>query len=100
MKIDTYRSSFDPSSETERADSVKRAETAATDKASAGKQSDEVRLSPDAKLAAKALAVAGQPDEVRAERVHEAKKMLANGELGRDADRLAAAIIARIMTTG
>jgi flagellar biosynthesis anti-sigma factor FlgM len=96
MKIDSYRSHLDPAVQSESAESVKRAEadraarTAATDK-----RPDEVRLSSEAQLTAKAVASASGAESVRTHEIEQARKLLASGELGRDAERLADAIIDR-----
>src|SRR5258706_11678203 len=99
MKIDSGRSNFDPAVESERAQAAKRAETSAADRAATDKRSDAVVLSPNAQLAAKAAAQANQTDDVRASEVQRAKNLLASGDLGKDAHRLADAILDRILTT-
>jgi flagellar biosynthesis anti-sigma factor FlgM len=101
MKIDSYRSHLDPAVQSERAESVKRVETDRADRATnSDKRSDAVRLSPEAQLTAKAVADATRPEAVRADQVEQAKKLLASGELGKNADRLADAIIDRTIEAG
>jgi anti-sigma28 factor (negative regulator of flagellin synthesis) len=95
MKIDSTGSNFDSAVQAARAESAKRAEAAAAGRVAEDKQADAVRVSPEAQLAAKAVAAANQPDELRADVVDRAKKLLASGELGKDANRLADAIIDR-----
>jgi flagellar biosynthesis anti-sigma factor FlgM len=100
MKIDTYRSHLDPPVQSERTESVQRAETERADRTNADKRSDAVRLSPEAQLTAKAVASASRPEAVRTHEVEQAKKLLASGELGKDANRLADAIIDRTLESG
>ena len=99
MKIDSGRSNFDPTVESERTQAAKRAETSAADRAAADKRSDAVVLSSSAQLAAKAAERANQTDDVRASEVERAKHLLASGNLGKDAHRLADAILDRILTS-
>jgi anti-sigma28 factor (negative regulator of flagellin synthesis) len=96
MKIDTHRSNFDQALQTDRTDSVKRAETDAAARAGA-KGTDAITLSPAAHLAAKALAAAGESDGIRADEVARAKKLLVSGALGLNSDSLADAIIDRVL---
>jgi flagellar biosynthesis anti-sigma factor FlgM len=101
MKIDTYRSHLDSPVQSEPTESVKRAEAERAERATnRGRQSDAVQLSPEAQLTAKAVASATRPESVRSDMVEQAKKLLASGELGRDADRLADAMIDRILESG
>jgi flagellar biosynthesis anti-sigma factor FlgM len=101
MKIDSYRSHLDPAVQSERPESVKRVETDRADRTTnSDKRSDAVRLSPEAQLTAKAMADATRPEGVRADHVEQAKKLLASGELGKNADRLADAIIDRTIEAG
>jgi flagellar biosynthesis anti-sigma factor FlgM len=98
MKIDTYRSHLDPPVQSERPENVKRVETDRVDRTrNSDKRSDAVRLSPEAQLTAKAVASATRPQGVRTDEVERAKKLLASGELGNNADRLADAIIDRTL---
>jgi flagellar biosynthesis anti-sigma factor FlgM len=97
MKIDNH-SHFNPAVQTERTESPKRATTAESGRVGS-KGTDAVTLSSDAQLAAKAVAAAGQSDDVRADEVTRAKKLLAGGDLGKNADRLADAIIERVIQT-
>jgi anti-sigma28 factor (negative regulator of flagellin synthesis) len=99
MKIDSTASNFDPAVKSERTDSAKRAETTTAGRIAAEKQTDAVRLSPEVQLAARAIAAANQPDASRADVVERAKKLLASGELGKDAGRLADAILDRTIAT-
>jgi flagellar biosynthesis anti-sigma factor FlgM len=99
MKIDTSCSNLDPTVESERTQAAKRAEMRAADRAATDTRSDAVVLSPDAQLAAKAVADANRSDDVRASEVERAKNLLASGELGKDAHRLADAILDRLLMT-
>jgi flagellar biosynthesis anti-sigma factor FlgM len=99
LKIDSTRTNLDPSLQSERTDSAKRAEAAAADRIAAEKRTDAVQLSPEARLTARAVAAGNQPAAVRADVVERAKKLLASGELGNDANRLADAILDRTIAT-
>jgi anti-sigma28 factor (negative regulator of flagellin synthesis) len=83
----------------ERADNMKRSEVGAAGLTSGQERSDAVHLSADAPLAAKAAKAANMPDPARADKIERAKKLLAGGELGTDANRLADAIIASIIAS-
>jgi flagellar biosynthesis anti-sigma factor FlgM len=98
MKIDTHLSHFDPALQADRTESVKRSETDAAGRAGA-KGGDAVTLSSTAHLAAKAVAEANQVDGVRTDEIARAKRLLASGALGLDADRLADAILERVLDT-
>jgi|SRR5690348_4491285 hypothetical protein len=58
---------------------------------------DAVTVSPDAALAAKAIQAASRALEVRPDAVARGKALLAGGQLGRDADGLANALIQRLL---
>lgn len=96
MKIDTQRANLDKALQTDRTDSVKRAETDAAARAGA-KGTDAITLSSTAQLAAKAVTAAGDQDGMRADEIARAKKLLVSGALGLNSDSLADAIIDRVL---
>jgi flagellar biosynthesis anti-sigma factor FlgM len=98
MKIDSYRANLDPAEKNERTENIKRVEADRLDRATtADRRADGVRLSSEAQLAAKALAQASRSTGVRTEAIEPAKQLLASGELGKDPERLADAIINRAL---
>lgn len=62
-----------------------------------GRSSDAVELSPDAQLLHRALKAATDGPAVRSEKVEDARRRLATGELGRDANALADRIIDHLL---
>ena len=95
MKIDSQSPNFDPAVKTARTEGTTAADSTGVGRTAAGTQADAVSLSPDAQLAAKAIAAATGTSDVRPEVVERAKALLASGELGNDPVRLADAIIDR-----
>ncbi len=91
MKIEQNRANLDTVGGV-RQEAV-RDERAATDRTAAGGAGDQVRLSTTGQLAAAAAAAAEQAPDVRSEAVARARKLLASGDLGRNAERLADALI-------
>lgn len=91
MKIDQNRANLDTVG-TVRQEAL-REERAAAERASTDKSTDQVRVSTAGQLAAAAASAADQAPDVRADVVERARKLLASGELGRDAERLADALI-------
>jgi flagellar biosynthesis anti-sigma factor FlgM len=75
---------------TERTDADKRAGKGGSSSRSGG---DTIQLSSDAQLLHGALKVAAELPDTRADKVDEARRKLANGELGQDAHRLADLLI-------
>jgi flagellar biosynthesis anti-sigma factor FlgM len=104
MKIDHNRGNLDPVAGA-RADAV-RDERAAGVEQSGGpaartgverpedvRASDQVRVSTTSQLAATAAAAANAAPDIRPEAVARGRDLLASGELGRDAERLADKLI-------
>lgn len=92
MKINQNRADLDTVS-TVRQEPVRDDRAAAADRATTDKATDQVRVSTTSQLAAAAASAAEQASDVRADVVERARQLLASGELGRDADRLADALI-------
>ncbi len=91
MKIDQNRANLDTVG-TVRQEAL-REERIAAERAAADKSTDQVRVSTAGQLAAAAASAADQAPDVRPDVVERARKLLASGELGRDAERLADALI-------
>ncbi len=91
MKIDQNRANLDTVG-TVRQEAVAH-ERAAAERAASDKATDQVRVSTAGQLAAAAASAADQTPDVRPDVVERARKLLASGELGRDANRLADALI-------
>ncbi len=92
MKIDQNRANLETVGGV-RQDAVREERAAAAERAAPEKAADQVRLSPTGQLAAAAAAAAGQAPDVRPDAVARARALLDSGELGRDATRLADALI-------
>ena len=93
MKIDTNRTQLDSVTGTTRTDATQ--DAAATQKArTAGETAaDQVTLSAGAQLATAAVDAAQKSSDVRPDVVERAKKLLAEGKIGNDAERLADSLI-------
>ena len=76
-----------------RQEAVRDERAAATERAAQEKSADQVRVSTVGQLAAAAATAASQAPDVRPDAVERGRALLASGELGRDADRLADALI-------
>jgi flagellar biosynthesis anti-sigma factor FlgM len=94
MKINQNRADLDTVGNV-RQEPVRDERAAAAERATTDQATDQVRVSTTSQLAAAAASAAEQASEVRPEVVERARKLLASGELGRDADRLADALIDR-----
>ncbi|HUU35497.1 MAG TPA: flagellar biosynthesis anti-sigma factor FlgM [Vicinamibacterales bacterium] len=92
MKIDQNRAHLDTVGNV-RPEPVRDERTAAAERATADKAADQVRVSTTGQLAATAASAAEQASDVRPDVVERARKLLASGELGRDAERLADTLI-------
>jgi hypothetical protein len=94
MKIEGNRPNVDPSA-ADRIDSVR---TSGKGKDRAGKLGgDAVTVSPDVRLAQRAIDVASQPLTIRPDAVERGKALLASGKLGSDARELADTLIQRLI---
>lgn len=97
MKIESNR----PGLDTTRTDAVDAATTTAaarTGRASAaGGAADQVQVSSGAQLAGAAVKAATDAPDVREAEVARARTLLESGRLGADADRLADALIDRVL---
>src|SRR5262245_20874375 len=94
MKIDNNRTQLDSAASANRAEGVQ--DSAATQKArKAGEttSADQVTLSAGAQLATAAVDAAQKSSDVRPDVVERAKKLLSEGKIGNDAERLADALI-------
>jgi flagellar biosynthesis anti-sigma factor FlgM len=94
MKIQNYRSGFDG------VGNVQSDAAQPTDSAAAGKKGnagDRVNLSLGAQLAQSAMGAVEHAAEIRADKVEAAKALLQAGKLGNDAERLADAIVNRLL---
>ncbi len=76
-----------------RPDAARDERAAAAERAAQEKSTDQVRVSTASQLAAAAAAAASQAPDVRPDAVERGRALLASGDLGRDADRLAEALI-------
>jgi flagellar biosynthesis anti-sigma factor FlgM len=86
------------SSHVDRAESG-RAQERAQDQAKSAKATDRVEVSSDATLLNSAVQAAQDAPPIRSEKVEAARKALAEGTLGADADMLADAIIDHMLDT-
>jgi flagellar biosynthesis anti-sigma factor FlgM len=97
IKIDGNRAAGD-------ADGLRRVDTTRTadrDRAAAERtssQTDRVEVSKDAQLMTSALKAASGPSEIRHDVVERMRKLLDSGELGRDSEKLADALIDHMLT--
>ena len=95
MKIDGDK----PSAPTGQADPAERPDRTANQSSGAGTtvtpsaRSDQIQLSPDVQLVRRAVEAATQTPTVRREAVERMRALLAQGDVGTDASRLANAII-------
>ena len=94
MKIHNYRTGFDGVGNVQ-TDANPAAESTAVGKKE--QTGDRVALSSGAQLAQSAMGAVGAADEIRADKVDAAKKLLEAGKLGSDPQRLADAIINRLL---
>lgn len=93
MKIDQNRANLDTLKGVG-AESVRDERAAAADKAATEtRAADQVRVSTAGQLAATAAAAANEAPDVRPEAVARGRELLERGDLGRDAGRLADALI-------
>lgn len=92
MKINQNRADLDTVG-TVRQEPVRDERATAAERATTDKATDQVRVSTTSQLAAAAASAAEQAPDVRPDVVERARKLLASGELGRDAERLADALI-------
>lgn len=92
MKINQNRANLDTVGGI-RQEPVRDERAAAAEKAVADKGTDKVRVSTTSQLAAAAASAADQASEIRPDVVERARKLLNSGELGKDAGRLADALI-------
>ena len=100
MKIDQNRANLDTVANA-RAEAVRDERTAAAEKAAQDDRSaDQVRVSTTGQLAAAAAARANEASDIRPEAVARGRELLERGELGRDAGRLADALIDSLIDKG
>ena len=91
MKIDDHLP-HQPLTQTERSDN-ERTVTRDAARRQPGTATDEVSLSNDAQLIARALKAAADSPEIRRDKVEQARQKLESGELGRDTSQLAESLI-------
>jgi flagellar biosynthesis anti-sigma factor FlgM len=100
MKIDQNRANLDTLPGV-RTDAVRDERAAAVEKAvQDDRAADQVRVSTTGQLAATAAAAANNAPDVRPEAVARGRALLESGELGRDAGRLADALIDSLLDRG
>ncbi|MEZ5290614.1 MAG: flagellar biosynthesis anti-sigma factor FlgM [Vicinamibacterales bacterium] len=99
MKIEQNRAGLDQF-EGVRGAEVRDEKAAAAERAVQDKRADQVRLSSTGQLAATAASAANDAPDVRPEAVERGRALLASGELGRDPDRLANALIDHLLDKG
>lgn len=92
MKIDQNRANLDTVG-TVRQEPVRDERAAGAERSTPDKGTDKVRVSTTSQLAAAAASAAEQASDIRPDVVERARKLLNSGELGRDAGRLADALI-------
>ncbi len=80
-----------------RQEAVRDERAAAAERATQEKTTDQVRVSTTSQLAAAAAAAASLAPDVRPEAVERGRALLASGDLGRDAGRLADALIDHVI---
>jgi flagellar biosynthesis anti-sigma factor FlgM len=100
MKIDQNRASLDTANGV-RAEAVRDERAGAAERAGHGdRAADQVRLSNAGQLAATAAAAANAAPDVRPEAVARGRALLERGELGKDAGKLADALIDSLLDQG
>ena len=92
MKIDHNRANLDTVGGP-RQEPVRDERAAAAERAASEDRADQVRVSTTSQLAGAAAAAARHASDVRPEAVARARALLDSGELGRNAERLADALI-------
>ncbi len=99
MKIDQNRANLETVGGV-RQEPVREERAAAAERAAQDTGADQVRVSTTSQLAAAAASAAGQAPDVRPDAVARARALLESGELGRDAARLADALIDNAIDKG
>lgn len=100
MKIDQNRANLETVAGA-RTDAVRDERAAAAERATQDDRSaDQVRVSTTGQLAAAAAAAANEASDVRPDAVARGRELLERGELGRDAERLADALINSLIDRG
>lgn len=100
MKIDQNRANLDTLPGV-RTDAVRDERAASVEKAAQDdRAADQVRLSSTGQLAATAAAAASAAPDIRPEAVARGRALIESGDLGRDAARLADALIDSLLDRG
>jgi flagellar biosynthesis anti-sigma factor FlgM len=99
MKIDQNRPNLDTVGGL-RQEQLREERAAAAERAAQDDRTDQVRVSTTSQLAATAAAAAGEAPDVRPEAVARARALLDSGELGKNAERLADALIDHAIDRG
>ena len=100
MKIDQNRANLDTIAGA-RADGVRDEKAVSAERTAQDERpADQVRVSTTGQLAAAAAAKANESTDIRPEAVARGRELLEQGELGRDAGRLADALIDSLLDRG